>query len=80
MYLRIFPLLMVWRVPVLEKCGRCGDETIVNGCYSVLYVLKVLCCISVDEAKSGHSEETLVRKASVFLCILKFSFRQETMT
>lgn len=66
MYLRTFPLSMVKHIPVLEKCGRCGDKTIVNGCYSMLYVLKVICCISVDEAKSGNSEETLVRKASVF--------------
>lgn len=43
--------------PVLVKYQARGDKTIVNGCYSVLYVLKVLlCCISVDEAKSP--EET----------------------
>lgn len=52
MYLRTFPLLMVKHIPVLEKYGRRGDKTIVNGCYSMLYVLKVICCISVDEAKS----------------------------
>lgn len=48
---------MVKHIPVLKKYGRCGDKTIVNGCYSMLYVLKVICCISVDEAKSGNSEE-----------------------